>query len=88
MNLRIELGETPEKRIAAAVLRCLRHYVNHEGRQPDYADLEAELKPVVQHEVLLAKFLALSLPPEQREAERRRVILDLGNTLPLFPPKP
>jgi hypothetical protein len=78
VNVRILMEKTPARRIAAAAVKCLRHFSQHLKREPDYADFETEIRPHVEREILKAYLEGMNVPPAQREAERRKTVLELG----------
>lgn len=75
------MEKTPARRIAAAAVKCMRHFIKHLRREPDYADIESEIRPHVERELLKAYLEGLEVAASKREAERRKVVLELAKLI-------
>jgi len=86
----MRMGNTPEERIAGAVMATLRHIRTLHGPQNvmshvDHRDFIDDLKPFIDRELLAAKLEALEIPLAKREQEKRRILLEMGKLAEKYP---
>lgn len=89
-NIRTLMSPTPEGRLAAVFMRVLRHFASMYGRSRvmdhidhrDFQDeLREEIRAAIGRELLLARLDALQVPPERRELEKRKAVVELSKIL-------
>lgn len=83
MNLHMEMDSTPEGRIAGKVMAIIRHLKWERPNDiPDHADFKDGLKNIVTRELIIAKVEALKVPKILQDAERQRLVRELGELQP------
>lgn len=85
MNQQMESAQTPEERLAGAVMRVLRHIravyrTDRVMAHVDHKDFVDAIRPFLRRELLTAKLEVLEahLDGVERERARRLVMLELG----------